>query len=61
MPYSEDFFDNNDEQNFGNEDVQAKVNTCKEIVTAGQTFSYLENIEETIELCLEYDYWYQGI
>lgn len=61
MSYSEDYYDDSHNSQFDNEDLQSKVDICKEYVSAGQIYAYLDNIEETIQLCMEYDCNSDGI
>jgi len=61
MNYPEDFFNSDYNSLNDNEGLKHKVQTCKEYVSSGQIFDYLENIEETIQLCIEYDFVEDGI
>jgi len=61
MSFSDDFFDSDSNAYFDNEQLKSKVKECKEYVTNGQTINFLGNIENTIQLCLEYDFVEDGI
>lgn len=61
MDFSDDFFDSESNSFFDDEELKSKVKECKEYVSSGQTIAYLNNIEETIQLCLEYDFVEDGI
>jgi len=61
MEFSDDFFDSESNSFFDDEELKSKVKECKEYVSNGQTIAYLNNIEETIQLCLEYDFVEDGI
>ncbi len=62
MNFSDDYFDDYDSQSFlDDEKLKSKVNKCKEYVSKGQTIAFLDNIEQTIQLCLEYDFTEDGI
>jgi len=61
MNFSDDFFDADSNTFITDEKLKNKVQKCKEYVSSGQTIAYLENIEDTIQLCLEYDYTEDGI
>ncbi len=61
MNYPEDFFNNDYDSLNDNEGLKQKVQTCKKYVSSGRIFDYLENIEETIQLCIEYDFIEDGI
>jgi len=61
MNFSDDYFDSNSQSFFDDEKLKSKVKECKQYVSNGQTIAYLNNIEDTIQLCLEYDYTDDGI
>lgn len=61
MNFSDDFFDAESNSFIDDEKLKSKVKKCKEYVSAGQTITFLGNIEDTIQLCLEYDYTEDGI
>ncbi|MBK7104552.1 MAG: tetratricopeptide repeat protein [Ignavibacteriae bacterium] len=61
MNFTDDFFNENSLSFLDNEKLKSKVQKCKEYVTKGQTIAFLDNIEETIQLCIEYDFTEDGI
>ncbi len=61
MDFSNDFYSEDSNSYFDDEQLKSKVKECKKYITSGQTVAYLENIEETIQLCLEYDFVEDGI
>jgi len=62
MNFSDDYFYDADSQSFlDDERLKSKVKKCKEYVSKGQTITFLDNIEHTIQLCLEYDFTEDGI
>lgn len=61
MNFSDDFFDPESSSYIDDEKLKSKVKKCKEYVSNGQTITFLGNIEETIQLCLEYDFTEDGI
>ncbi len=61
MIFSDDFLDENSFPFFDSENLKLKVQKCKEYVSKGQTIAFLDNIEETIQLCIEYDLTDDGI
>lgn len=61
MSFTDDFFDSDANSFIDDEKLKYKVQKCKEYVTSGQTINYLGNIEDTIQLCLEYDFTEDGI
>ena len=61
MSFPDDFFDRGSESFINDDELKSKVKTCKEYVSAGQTYACLENIEETIQLCIEYDFTEDGL
>lgn len=61
MNFSDDFFDGESNSFIDDEKLKHKVNECKEYVSKGQTITFLGNIEDTIQLCLEYDLTEDGI
>ena len=61
MNFSDDFFDFDSNSFFDDEKLKSKVKECKQYVSSGQTIAYLNNIEDTIQLCLEYDFTEDGI
>jgi len=61
MIFSDDFLNENSFPYFDNENLKLKVQKCKEYVSRGQTIAFLDNIEETIQLCIEYDLTDDGI
>jgi tetratricopeptide (TPR) repeat protein len=61
MNFSDDFFDPESNSYFDDERLKSKVEECKEYVSNGQTITFLGNIEDTIQLCLEYDFTEDGI
>ncbi|GBD91133.1 TPR repeat-containing protein YrrB [bacterium BMS3Abin04] len=60
MNFSDNLFNNEENSSIGNQELTLKVKACKEYISSGQAFTYLENIEEVIQLCLEYDYIEDG-
>lgn len=61
MNFSDEFFDDDSNSFLDDEKLKSKVQECKQYVSNGQTIAYLANIEDTIQLCLEYDYTEDGI
>jgi tetratricopeptide (TPR) repeat protein len=61
MIFSDDFLDEDSFSYLNNENLKSKVQKCKEYVSNGQTIAFLDNIEETIQLCIEYDLTEDGI
>ncbi|MBK8944894.1 MAG: tetratricopeptide repeat protein [Ignavibacteriae bacterium] len=61
MNFTDDLFNENSLSFLDNEKLKSKVQKCKEYVTKGQTIAFLDNIEETIQLCIEYDFTEDGI
>lgn len=61
MNFSDDFFNADPDSFIDDEKLKSKVKKCKEYVSSGQTIAFLNNIEDTIQLCLEYDYTEDGI
>ncbi len=61
MNFSDDFFDPESSSYIDDEKLKSKVRKCKEYVSNGQTIAHLGNIENTIQLCLEYDFIDDGI
>jgi tetratricopeptide (TPR) repeat protein len=61
MNFSDDYFDFDSHSFFDDEKLKSKVKECKQYVSSGQTIAYLNNIEDTIQLCLEYDFTEDGI
>lgn len=61
MNFSDDFFDPESSSYIDDEKLKHKVKKCKEYVSSGQTITFLGNIEDTIQLCLEYDFTEDGI
>ena len=61
MNLSDDIFENDSQTFWDDEKLKLKVKKCKEYVTTGQTIAYLDNIEQAIQLCLEYDLTEDGI
>jgi tetratricopeptide (TPR) repeat protein len=61
MNFSDDFFDADSNSFIDDEKLKHKVQKCKEYVSNGQTITFLGNIEDTIQLCLEYDFTEDGI
>lgn len=61
MNFTDDFSDENSLSFLDNEKLKSKVQKCKEYVSKGQTIAFLDNIEETIQLCIEYDFTEDGI
>jgi hypothetical protein len=60
MNFSDDFSFNRDYQKDINE-VKKKILDCKEYISSGQNFNYLETIEEGLHLCMEEDLPEDGI
>ena len=61
MSFDNDFFGSDSNSFIDDENLKYKVQKCKEYVSSGQTITFLGNIEDTIQLCLEYDYTEDGI
>ena len=61
MNFPDDFFDPDSNSFIDDENLKIKVQKCKEYVSNGQTITFLGNIEDTIQLCLEYDLTEDGI
>jgi tetratricopeptide (TPR) repeat protein len=61
MNFSDDFFNADPDSYLDDEKLKSKVKKCKEYVSRGQTIAFLNNIEDTIQLCLEYDFTEDGI
>lgn len=61
MNFSDDFLDPDFNSFLDDEKLKSKVQKCKEYVSNGQTITFLGNIEDTIQLCLEYDFTEDGI
>lgn len=61
MNFSDEFFDEDSNLFIDNDKLKSKVQKCKEYVSTGQTIAFLDNIEHTIQLCLEYDFTEDGI
>ena len=61
MNFPDDFFDSESNSFIDDENLKIKVQKCKEYVSNGQTITFLGNIEDTIQLCLEYDLTEDGI
>lgn len=60
MNFSDNLFNNEEYSSIDNHELILKVKACKEYISSGQAFTYLENIEEVIQLCIEYDYIEDG-
>ncbi len=61
MKLPEEFSSNSGNSYIDDKEILLKVEKCKEYVFSGQTFTFLENIEETIQLCVEFDLPEDGI
>lgn len=61
MEFFDGFFGHSFNDGIDEENIKSKIRVCKEYVDEGQTFAFLENIEETIQLCMEVDYSEDGI
>jgi len=61
MSFSEDYLNDDYDSYFDEEEAKSKVITCKEHIENGRTFANLDSIDETIQLCLEYDFVEDGL
>ncbi len=61
MSFSEDFLNNDGESVYDEAELKEKINICKEHIQNGTTISSLDFLEETIEMCVDYDYVDDGL
>src|SRR3989339_1726611 len=61
MSFSEDFLNNDGESVYDEAELKEKIIICKEHIQNGTTISSLDFLEETIEMCVDYDYVDDGL
>lgn len=61
MNYLNEFFSEDNEYELEERELETRIKDCRKYIENGQAFLYIDEIEETIQQCVDYDFIDEGL